>query len=158
MRGRKPKPTVLKLLSGNPGHRPLNQHEPAPPGELLDPPEWMSETQKESWRYALSCAPKGLLRRLDRSLLAVWVVAEDTHREATIKMTQTGMLVKAPNTGLPIQSPYLPIMNRQAQIMLKAASELGFTPTSRSRITLQNSEAPTNRFAAYRKADSGNAA
>lgn len=24
MRGRKPKPTAMKLLEGNPGHRPLN--------------------------------------------------------------------------------------------------------------------------------------
>ena len=31
MRGRKPKPTVLKLLDGNPGKRPLNDREPAAP-------------------------------------------------------------------------------------------------------------------------------
>ncbi len=30
MRGRKPKPTALKLVSGNPGHRPLNTREPKP--------------------------------------------------------------------------------------------------------------------------------
>lgn len=34
-RGRKPKPTALKVLEGNPGKRPLNDHEPIPPkGEL----------------------------------------------------------------------------------------------------------------------------
>jgi hypothetical protein len=37
---------------------------------------------------------------------------------------------KAPMTKQPIQSPYLPIINRQGLIMLKAASELGFTPAS----------------------------
>lgn len=30
MRGRKPKPTHLKLLEGNPGHRPINGAEPKP--------------------------------------------------------------------------------------------------------------------------------
>jgi hypothetical protein len=30
MRGRKPKPTYLKLLNGNPGKRPLNEQEPKP--------------------------------------------------------------------------------------------------------------------------------
>jgi phage terminase small subunit len=35
-----------------------------------------------------------------------------------------------------IQSPYLPIMNRQAVLMMKAASELGFNPTSRSKIVI----------------------
>jgi hypothetical protein len=34
----------------------------------------------------------------------------------------------------PTQSPYLPVINRQALIMLKAASERGFTPVSRPRI------------------------
>ena len=29
-RGRKPKPTALKVLEGNPGKRPLNGHEPIP--------------------------------------------------------------------------------------------------------------------------------
>ena len=29
-RGRKPKPTVLKELEGNPGRRPLNKNEPKP--------------------------------------------------------------------------------------------------------------------------------
>jgi hypothetical protein len=31
MRGRKPKPTHLKLLEGNPGRRPLNTGEPRGP-------------------------------------------------------------------------------------------------------------------------------
>lgn len=30
-RGRKPKPTALKLLEGNPGKRPINANEPIPP-------------------------------------------------------------------------------------------------------------------------------
>jgi phage terminase small subunit len=33
-----------------------------------------------------------------------------------------------------MQSPYLTIANRQAEIMLRVASEFGFTPASRSRI------------------------
>ena len=41
--------------------------------------------------------------------------------------------VKSP-TGFPIQSPYLAIANRQAEIMMRIASEFGFTPASRSRI------------------------
>jgi hypothetical protein len=34
----------------------------------------------------------------------------------------------------PVQSPYIAIANRQAEIMLRIASEFGFTPASRSRI------------------------
>lgn len=43
-------------------------------------------------------------------------------------------MTKAPNTSLPIQSPYLPIVNTQAQIMVKAVEQLGFSPALRTRI------------------------
>lgn len=35
----------------------------------------------------------------------------------------------------PLQSPYVSIANRQAEIMMRIASEFGFTPASRSRIS-----------------------
>ena len=44
-----------------------------------------------------------------------------------------GAMIKSPK-GFPIQSPYLSTVNRQAEIMLRIASEFGFTPASRSRI------------------------
>jgi P27 family predicted phage terminase small subunit len=69
-------------------------------------------------------------------VLEVWSCAADLYRKAQAGITKTGLLVKAPNTGVPMQSPYLAIANKQAQIMTKAATEMGFTPASRSRITL----------------------
>ena len=124
----------LKELEGNPGKRPLNNAEPKPEGDLYAAPEWMSDTQREGWAYAITNAPYGLLKQLDRSMLAIWVVAEDLHREAAEKIAQYGLLTKSPNAGLPLQSPYLAILNKQAQIMLKAGAELGFSPASRSRV------------------------
>ena len=44
-----------------------------------------------------------------------------------------GPLVKSPN-DYPEVSPYLAIANKQAEIMIRIASEFGFTPASRSRI------------------------
>jgi hypothetical protein len=41
--------------------------------------------------------------------------------------------MKSPN-GYPIQSLYLSIVNHQAGIMLRIASEFGITPASRSRL------------------------
>ena len=137
MRGRKPVPTHLKVLRGNPGKRRLNDQEPKPSGELTDPPEWMSDSQKQGWIYAIENAPDGLLKKLDRSVLVAWVVAEDLHRHASMMIEKFGMLTKTPNTGQPMQSPYLPVVNRQAHIMLKAAEQLGFTPAARSRVQVQ---------------------
>jgi P27 family predicted phage terminase small subunit len=124
----------LKELEGNPGKRRLNKDEPKPEGDLYAAPEWMSETQREGWAYAVMHAPYGLLKQLDRSVLAIWVVAEELHREAAGKIAQFGLLTKSPNAGLPLQSPYLAILNKQAQIMLKAGAELGFSPSSRTRV------------------------
>lgn len=135
MKGPKYKPTLLKKINGNPGKRPLPRNEPKPKGKLNEPPAWFSETQRESWAYALKHAPPGMLAKIDRGALVVWVIAEDLHRQAAIEQGRLGqLLVKAPNTGLPIQSPHLPIINKQAQIMLKAAEQLGFTPAARPRL------------------------
>ena len=47
-----------------------------------------------------------------------------------------GLLVKAPNTKLPIQSPWLAIMNRQTEIARKLAAELALPPAQRSRAAM----------------------
>jgi P27 family predicted phage terminase small subunit len=139
MMGRRSKPTHLKLLEGNRGRRPLNVNEPRPAGDLCDAPHWFSDEQRQSWDYAIKHAPPGLLKLIDRSILTIWVVAEAIHREATKKVEQFGLLSKAPISGVPIQNPYLPIVNKQAQIMAKVAAELGFTPASRSRVSVEPS-------------------
>lgn len=133
MAGRPRKPTMLKLVTGNPGRRPVNSREPKPQGNLVDGPDWLTDTQRQSWNYAIQCAPYGLLKRLDRSVLVTWVVAEDLHRQAVEKLNKGALLIKTPN-GMPIQSPYLSIINKQALLMLRAASEMGFTPASRSKV------------------------
>ena len=46
---------------------------------------------------------------------------------------QYGAMVKSPS-GYPMQSPYVAIANRQAEILMRIAAEFGFTPASRSRI------------------------
>ena len=119
-----------------------------PVGDLYEAPEWLSESQVAGWRYAIDHSPAGLLKRLDRSALTVWVIAEDLHRQATIAVGKFGLIAKSPDKGLPMQNPYLPIINRQAQIMLKAAAELGFTPSSRSRVEVSGGGKTGNRFAA----------
>jgi P27 family predicted phage terminase small subunit len=104
------------------------------PGPLVDPPDWLTAEQKEAWKYAIENAPRSVLKRIDKSVLAGFIVAEDTHRKASVAMAQSQLLVKSPKQELPLQNPYLPIVNRQYMLMLRGASELGFTPCSRARI------------------------
>jgi len=49
-RGRKPKPTALKVLEGNPGKRPLNENEPVPPKGSIKCPTWLLPEAKKEWK------------------------------------------------------------------------------------------------------------
>jgi len=136
MRGRKPKPTVLKDLHGS--DQPANPNEPVPIGNLVDNPtdypEYFNTDQRDAWEYAVRHSPPGMLKRIDAGVLETWVVAHCLHRKATQAQNRAGLLFRQGTSDFPVQSPYIPIINRQALIMLRAASELGFSPVSRPRI------------------------
>lgn len=55
--------------------------------------------------------------------------------DATEQIQKYGAMIKSP-TGYPVQSPYVAVANRQAEIMIRIAAEFGFTPASRSRIAM----------------------
>ena len=144
--GRRPKPTDLKLVEGR-FYR-LNKAEPIPSGELQDPPIIFDAGQCDVWNYAIDNAPRGLLKRLDAGLLQTWVVAHCLHDEAIKALQSSPRIIKSPN-GMPIQSPWLQILNKQAAIMLRVAGDLGFSPASRACISLGDTEVeydPTDRF------------
>ena len=142
MRGRKPKPTRLKVLTGNPGKRPLNPDEPMPEPAIPDcPPELSPAGQREWSRLVAELAPLRILTGLDRAALAAYCGAYALWAEATEALQKYGAMVKSP-TGFPIQSPYLAIANRQAEIMIRIAAEFGFTPASRGRISVPTDGEP----------------
>jgi P27 family predicted phage terminase small subunit len=135
MRGRRPKPTRLKLLTGNPGKRPLNMDEPKPELGIPDcPPELGPVAQAEWNRLAAELNLLRILTQLDRAALAAYCGAYALWAEATENIQKFGTMIKSPS-GYPIQSPYVSIANRQAEIMLRVATEFGFTPASRSRVS-----------------------
>jgi P27 family predicted phage terminase small subunit len=115
---------------------------------LSKPPNWLSESQKAGWSYAIDRAPKGLLKQIDSTMLAIWVVAESVHRDASALLAAEGLTVTSVN-GYQIQSPYLPIINRQAVLMIKASSALGFNPASREKLDIQPEHDPNNPWAKF---------
>jgi P27 family predicted phage terminase small subunit len=143
MRGRRPKPTRLKMLTGNPGKRPLNEDEPRPEAAIPDCPAELSPMARKEWeRLIVELCALRLLTHLDRAALAAYCGAYALWAEATEAIQKYGAMIKSP-TGYPIQSPYLSIANRQAELMMRIASEFGFTPASRSRISTPSSAQPT---------------
>jgi P27 family predicted phage terminase small subunit len=135
MRGRRPTPTRLKILTGNPGKRPLNQAEPKPEAAIPECPPELGEIAKREWgRLGSELCALGLLTNLDRAALAAYCGAYALWAEATEAIQKYGTMIKSPS-GYPVQSPYVAVANRQAEIMMRIASEFGFTPASRSRIS-----------------------
>ncbi len=135
-RGRKPKPVAAKIAAGNPGKRSLTTLVPAPaPGDMLCPQAVQrNERALAYWTmYRVNAAP-GHLSPIDAPLLARLCVALAYADAANEKIEELGLLVKTPNTGLPIQSPYLPVLNRQTEIARKLAAELALPPAQRNRV------------------------
>ena len=134
MRGRRPKPTRLKRLTGSPGKRALNPAEPRPEVIIPDCPAELAPLAQQEWHRLIGdLAALRLVTQLDRAALAAYCAAYGFWVEAVEAIQKYGTMVKSP-TGFPIQSPYISIANRQAEIMIKITSKFGFTPASRSRI------------------------
>ena len=137
MRGRKPKPTRLKLIQGNPGKRPINGQEPKPPGSLPSCPAHLSPTAKTEWkRLARSLNKIGVLTEIDRAAMAAYCQAYGRWVEAERKLAETPALLKTP-AGYVQVSPWIGIANKQLEIMAKFMGELWLTPSSRSRLAIQ---------------------
>lgn len=136
--GRPRKPTALKVLEGNPGKRPINQKEPKPKPVAPKCPAHLNPCARKEWRrIAVDLEPLGLLTQIDRAALAAYCVAYSRWVEAEDMIRKHGMLVKSPN-GYPMQSPYLAIANKAVEQMKGFLTEFGMTPSSRSRLSIND--------------------
>ena len=134
MRGRKPLPSNVVRLRGNPGKRRLNDAEPQPAAKVPPCPACLGDEARKEWqRLAKELGELGLLTGLDRGLLAAYCQAHALWVEAVSSIERYGTMVKSPN-GYPMQSPYVAVANKQVDIMVRIAAELGMTPSSRTRI------------------------
>jgi P27 family predicted phage terminase small subunit len=140
--GPRPAPTALLKLRGslNPTRALERKFEPIAQGELADeePPPDLTESQEDFWRYAVANMPRGVMKRIDRELLRVWVEAADRHNTARLMQamldrdSKLKLLIKTPDGLAP--SPYNDIIDKAAKIMIRVAQELGFSPAARPRI------------------------
>ena len=143
MKGRKPKPTALKKLAGNPGRRPLNENEPKIPEGKPTCPRHLNHHGKLEWkRIAPILYKAGLLNLTDRAMLAVYCQNWGRWVEAELKLKnmeeqfKIGQVIKTSNDNF-IQNAWLGIANRAQDKMVKSAVEFGMSPSSKSRIMVQ---------------------
>jgi P27 family predicted phage terminase small subunit len=133
-RGRKPKPTALKVIEGNPGKRRINKEEPRPPADAVKCPTWLLPAAKREWkRMAPAMEQLGILTNADISAFAGYCQAYARWREAEEFITQHGSIFKTPS-GYVQQVPQVSIAQQNLKIMQSFCTEFGLTPASRARI------------------------
>lgn len=133
-RGRKPKPTALKELEGNPGKRQLNTSEPRPERKAPRCPAWLEDEAKKEWkRMGKVLEQMGLLTDMDMAAFAGYCQAYARWKEAEEFLTQHGSMVRTPN-GYLQQVPQVTIAQSNLKIMLRFCEQFGLTPSARSRI------------------------
>ena len=66
MAGRRPVPTALKLVKGNPGKRPINKKEPQPAKHIPSTPAYLTDEGKVAWgRLTVLLDRMGVLTEAD---------------------------------------------------------------------------------------------
>jgi P27 family predicted phage terminase small subunit len=157
MRGRKPKPTHLKLVKGNPGKRPINEREPVPTNKLPSPPAFLADEAKVEWgRVSEELYRIGVLTDIDRAALAAycqayarWAAAEKAINAMAAADLVAGGLLTSTSNGNKIQNPLVGIANKAAADMVRYAAEFGMTPSARSRIKAEGRDEKDDPAAQY---------
>lgn len=172
MRGRRPTPTALKELAGNPGKRPLNKSEPNPEKGVPSCPAHIVGVARTEWnRISAALNVLGLVTELDRSALAAYCICYGRWVDAEKKVKKLGVLCLPPkeqeerdqqqklfvdlkqelppiNPSQLIWNPYLAVANKAMEQMMKCLIEFGMTPSSRARVHGSTTETK-NKFEAF---------
>lgn len=115
MKGRKPTPTHLKVIRGNPGRRPLNEGEPQPHGDG-EKPAFLEGRASRLWdEYAPELRRIGLLTSIDAPMFAAWCSLMEQFEERNGRIDPS-----------------------KISQMRGLAASFGLEPSSRSRISLKD--------------------
>ncbi|MBO4221968.1 phage terminase small subunit P27 family [Bradyrhizobium neotropicale] len=155
-RGPRPIPTHLRVLRGNPSHRPLPTDEPKPlvPDDCPEPPDFLTGyASDEWWRIAPELHRLGLLTIVDIAPLASYCVSYErwkTAEEALKRIANNdpvmhGLMIKKDANA--VVNPLVGIARKAAGDMVRYASEFGLTPAARSRIAAGVGEQEQGKFA-----------
>lgn len=131
-RGRKPEPTVLRRLKGNPGKRPIPGGEPKPAPTMPIAPDFLGELALEEWnRVAGELHRIGIVTGVDTTILAAYCTLYQQWREA-LQAVKT-LVVQTPS-GRKAPHPQVTIMHTTLGLMYKYMQDLGLTPSARVKL------------------------
>ena len=136
MKGRKPLPTHLKILNGNPGKRPLNDKEPVLLRESEGAPAYLGEHGRAEFvRLSAMLERIGMQSATWEPALATYCNIYEQYLAALELYNKAGgvPVIKTSNGNL-IQHPLLGVINRHRDDMRKWLVEFGMTPSSSTRV------------------------
>ena len=144
--GRRPLPTVLKILRGTANVTRLPKEEPTPKIRIPRPPPHVQGEALAEWkRISKKLHKLKLLTAIDGTALAAYCIEYERWADANDKLRAHGTIGKTKN-GQFIQSPYLCVANRASCEMRKWLIEFGMTPSSRSRVDVTPLPDGTSEF------------
>jgi P27 family predicted phage terminase small subunit len=130
-RGPQPKPTRLKLLSGETRPSVINYAEPIPGGGPLTAPDDLRPDARLVWeRVVDALGATGVLTAADRDILRLYCEAYARYVEAEQMLAKTGPLLKG-RDGNFVKNPLHQIVRDNADAVKKYAREIGLTPAAR---------------------------
>lgn len=151
--GRRPKPTALKLLNGNPGKRKLNTGEPKPPEGSVKVPEMLSKSARRVWdEIAPVCIAMGTLTTAD-----VWAFKTLCELQATLDIasaqkdaeefaafTVSDDFNGAPKMGL---HAAIKLEKEYAPVIRPYYDYFGLNPMGRAKVSVSKSKEPVSKWA-----------
>jgi P27 family predicted phage terminase small subunit len=135
-RGRKLKPLEIKVLNGNPGHRPLPiDSVKFQELESAVTPEWLDEMAKECWEwYSPLLLNQKILTRGDLHNLEAFCSAYSRWRQAEEQVKLLGVIYPDGHDGYK-KNPACTVITEALSQLEKFGGLLGLDPASRQRLT-----------------------
>jgi len=135
--GRKPKPTNLRIVEGNRGHRPINDKEPKPQPVMPECPEFIVGKAKKVWdKYGPMLVRLGILTEADG--LAFAALCTEWARYAELAGNNT--LVQSFESGARQVAPEVSASHKSLTQLLRLFGEFGMTPSARARLSIQKED------------------
>ena len=140
--GTKPKPLKVKLLEGRRVNRKLKDGEPEPAPGRPTCPDHLSVSAKWEWkRIVPELEAMGLISKVDMAVLAGYCQYFGEWKD-TCKLLKGKSPIVLTKSNNVIQNPLLGVAHKAYDLMCKSAVEFGLTPSSRTRINVNNANDP----------------
>jgi P27 family predicted phage terminase small subunit len=124
----------LKLLQGNPGHRPLKK-DLVKPTAGAECPRVLSRAARAEWKRIYPELERlGLITQLDPYMLASYCEAVADFSWAVREIRRRGYTIVVGENETEVQSPAVTVKRASMQKIREFAAEFGFSPSARARV------------------------